>query len=233
MIYSNLSAWGIADSVKRRQNSTKTPLPTLHTHFASAPPPHHTTSHRKKCTSLFMNERWIVNRSVTRYERGCVKRTDGAARCATTPPAPRQSCHARSMALTHKHVTGRAATTNCASSAPYCVMSGAKTRDGGPFRGGPLLGGLPGCKKREPEFSVGMYDVEARHGSPFHLNRAVSSYLWRRYLGFTAANEDILRHFIIPTMSAPVDENRPISLSGRKECDAKTAISRHFNCTIH
>lgn len=120
-----------------------------------------------------------------------------------------------------------------ASSAPYCVMSGAKTRDGGPFRGGPLLGGLPGCKKREPEFSVGMYDVEARHGSPFHLNRAVSSYLWRRYLGFTAANEDILRHFIIPTMSAPVDENRPISLSGRKECDAKTAISRHFNCTIH
>lgn len=54
------------------------------------------------------------------------ERTDGAARCATTPPAPRQSCHARSMALTHKHVTGRAATTNCASPAPFCVMSGRK-----------------------------------------------------------------------------------------------------------
>lgn len=158
MIYSNLSAWGIADSVKRRQNSTKTPLPTLHTHFASAPPPHHTTSHRKKCTSLFMNERWIVNRSVTRYERGCVKRTDGAARCATTPPAPRQSCHARSMALTHKHVTGRAATTNCASSAPRPLRTalclGRKREMAGPFVGDLCSVGFLVAKNASPNFRL-------------------------------------------------------------------------------
>lgn len=48
------------------QNSTQTP-PTPYPW-----PRPHITSPRKKCTSLFMNERWIVNRSVTRYERGCV-----------------------------------------------------------------------------------------------------------------------------------------------------------------
>lgn len=78
---------------------------------------------------------------------------------------------------------------------------------------GSLASALSGCEKTSRNVRLLMYDVEApRQGSPFHLNRAVSSYLWRRYRGFT--NGDILRHFIIPTLRTAVDENRAIGLSG-------------------
>lgn len=78
---------------------------------------------------------------------------------------------------------------------------------------GSLASALSGCEKTSRNVRLLMYDVEApRQGSPVHLNRAVSSYLWRRYRGFT--NGDILRHFIIPTLRTAVDENRAIGLSG-------------------